>query len=729
MFIRNSKIRNLILLACMVVLTANPASWATQAGRTSGSSSANMAQLVFVNADMSEFTDRMSKMLGLTPMLVDPTVQGSIDFDITIPRDLLFHLFNGILKSKNAALVKDNDNSFYQIVPIASAIRNGLNIIDDMPAGAGGQSPDISSVQPTPGQQREPEGSVKIPVATHVMRLDFMPVEDILDTVKLFVSEGAPIITFKRQNLIIITDYSDNVARVRELVGMLDNSFMEPNLIDLIKIENSNAVDIADELKKIFASSAADAAATGISFVPFERINAIFVTSGTKRGLDSVRRWIEELDTYDGNKYQTFVYTVKDSTASDIATMISALYSDDGSSSTSSSGRSSQGSSGSSSSAGSSSSLISRALDSFSESGGSFGSAQQLGPRLNASTHSVTSVILRGGPFSNLRDEVRIVVDESNNVLHIQSTLTDYRFLLSAIEKMDVPPRQVLIDAKIYEVILNNDLTYGFRGALEALKDDNMTTSGFLQKDSDDVLGGLSLNTFATVGSSRQISLAIEALKTRTKVKILEHPSVLAMDGNMASFVSGAEVPYPGDTIYTNSVSSQSVNYRETGVSLHVVPRISASGSVMLEISQEVSTVAVRSLGDLSAPIFPKTSVETVLSVKDGDTVAIAGLIRDTDSWGRTGIPFLSEIPFVGGLFGGTTKNKERTELIVLITPHVIKTPDRFQEISQGLRDSLRNVGKLADEFENSRIRDVEDARRYREKIELDNIREVKPVK
>ena len=713
MFTRNRSMRSSILLVCLAVMTAHPAVWAVQAGQPS--ESANMTQLFFVNADMHEFCERMSAMLGLTPMLVDSAVQGSVDFNITIPRGEIFTLFNGILKSKNAALVRQNN--IYQIVPVASAIRNGLELIDDLPPGAGRPSAEISQAGQQPRPERPPEDSRRIPVATHVMRTDFVPVEELADTVRLFVSDGAPIITFKRQNLMIITDYSDNVARIRELVGMLDNSFMATDLVDLIKIENNNAVDIADELKKIFAISAADNANTGISILPFERLNAIFVMAGTKRGLDTVRHWIEELDTYDGNKYQTFVYIVKDSTASNIATMLAALYSDDGANTAASGGRT-QGAS----QTGSSSSLLSQALGSSDI--GSFGSAQQLGPRLNTSTPSITSVILRGGPFSNLRDEVRIVVDEINNVLHIQSTLADYRFLMSAIEKMDVSPRQVLIDAKIYEVILNNDLTYGFRGALEALRDDNMTTAGFLQKDGSDVLGGISLdNIFARIGSTRQITLAIETLKTRTKMKILEHPSVLAMDGQMASFVSGAEVPYPGDTIYTGNYSSTGTNYRETGVSLHVVPKISASGSVMLEISQEVSTVVVRNMGDISAPVFPKTSVETVLSVKDGDTVAIAGLIRDTDSWGRSGIPFLSEIPFIGGLFGGTTKNKERTELIVLITPYVIKTPDRFQEVSQGLRDSLRNAGRFADEFENSRIRDIEDARREREKRELNYIR------
>jgi general secretion pathway protein D len=148
-----------------------------------------------------------------------------------------------------------------------------------------------------------------------------------------------------------------------------------------------------------------------------------------------------------------------------------------------------------------------------------------------------------------------------------------------------------------------------------------------------------------------------------------------------------------------------------------------------MEISQEVSTVADRTIAGLSAPVFPKTSVETILSVKDGETVAIAGLTRDTNRWIRAGIPFLSDIPYLGALFGGTIRNNSRTELLVLITPHVIRNPDRFQELSDGLRDSLRNVNKLVHEHEADRIRDVEDARLDREKRELDDIREIKQPK
>ena len=142
------------------------------------------------------------------------------------------------------------------------------------------------------------------------------------------------------------------------------------------------------------------------------------------------------------------------------------------------------------------------------------------------------------------------------------------------------------------------------------------------------------------------------------------------------------------------------MQYRQTGVTLIVLPRISASGTVTLDIAQEVSSVgSTAQVGtNESAPTFPKATVTNTFYVKDGETVAIAGLIRDNASHGRRGIPFLSEIPILGSLFGVTENKANRTELIVLITPHIIQSHEKLQEMSQELKDSLRNVRKFVDE-------------------------------
>jgi general secretion pathway protein D len=345
--------------------------------------------------------------------------------------------------------------------------------------------------------------------------------------------------------------------------------------------------------------------------------------------------------------------------------------------------------------------------------GGAFvgGGAQQLGPRLTQGA-GASSQILRGGSISGLQENVRVVVDEINNALIIQASAADYAYILETIKKLDVLPRQALIDARIFEVELTDVLSYGVAASLQARGTAQRLTTG----STNATTGALLANTFAFVGSGREVLLTLAALREKTKVKILEAPSLLALDGTEAKIVVGGEVPYPVGT-FVSSVggSTTSTQYRETGVSLIVIPRISASGTVTLAIAQEVSTPGAPTT---NGPTFNKTSISTTLAVRDGETVVIAGLIRDSDNYGRSGVPYLAQLPLVGALFGKWKRTVNRTELIILITPHVIRTPERFQEMTQEVQDSLRDVRKLYNEKTKERLETMEDARKDRIKEE-----------
>ncbi|MBN1571088.1 MAG: hypothetical protein JXA73_24850 [Acidobacteria bacterium] len=728
-------------------------------------------QLSYENADLYDFINQISTTLGISPLIVDSEVKGSVNIINTGPmsKEEILPLFNLILKNNNAALVRQDN--VYQIVPISSALKKGVDIIEvpvptpeekaepegakpkaSGPAAPAGPSKPAASKTPVPSQgaQRMPSESSRL--ATHVIRAEFVPVKDLIDPVKLFMTDGGVIMPYERLNMLIITDYTDSAARVLDIIHMLDNNYLDPDLVDLIKIKYNAATDVAEDLKKIFGAGTKDSA-TGISFVPIDRLNALFVIASSKRGLEELKKWISILDAESGRNIQTYVYVVENSTASSIAMMLSALYGGDGSSSSVTGGTGTTGGDGAAFSGGRStqtgasgrSGTSSRDFQSGSVSGaynqgsnqgygsyggfqgglmgGAFGTGQRLGPQLNVS-RTITSQILQGGEFTGLQDTVRLVVDDINNSLIIQATAVDYAYILDTIRKMDVLPRQVLIDARIFSVDLTNDLSYGVNAFLQRRGDTSKgetLTTGSLQS------GQLSANTFAFIGDSRQILLQLDALRSKTKVKILEAPSVLALDGMQASINVGSEYPYPSGS-YTSSAggSTTNVGYRETGVTLLVLPRISASGSVTLDITQEVSspggTVPLGEGGD--APSFKKSLVSTSFYVKDGETVAIAGLIHDSDDRGRIGIPFLSEIPILGSLFGRTSKNTTRSELIILITPHVMKTHEKLQEVTQDLKDSLRNVRKFMDQKEKDKLEDLQDARKDREKEERKRLEE-----
>jgi general secretion pathway protein D len=721
------------------------------------------------NLDMYEFANQMATILGLTPMVIDSDVKGSVSLltPNPMPLDEVFPLFNMILKSKNAALIKQG--GVYQIVPVREALKSGLEIIEHQPA----PSPEGSEVK-KPNEQEAPlnnliasekprvDAGAKAPrMATYVIRAEFVPVKDLIEPIKLFMTDDGVIMPYERLNMLILTDYSDSADKILEMIRMLDNAYLDPNLIELVKMEYNASADVVEDLKKIFGSGGSKDASTGISFLSLDRLNAIFVMASSKRGLEEVKRWIKELDASSGKKFQTYVYVVQNSTASNIAMMVTALFGGEGTSGSegisgnntggtasgsnrnqqsgfnqgNSSGLSNFGQSGFQNSSGNQNSVFgnqssafgNQSFNSGSNQGMSntFGSSQRLGPQLNVS-HPPTSQILKGGTFSGLQDIVRLVVDDVNNSLIIQSTPADYKYIAETVKKIDVLPRQAIIDARIYEVDLTDDLSFGINSVLQAATQGNIT-QGTLASGT----GALSASTFNLVGNSRQIITAINTLKNKTKVKILEAPSILALDGTPASFMVGAEIPYPAGSFTTTSGSSSDIQYRPTGISLMVVPKISASGSVTMDITEEVSSVgADASVGTgETAPTFNKTSVTDTFSVKDGETVAIAGLIRDSKNFSRGGIPLLSEIPLLGSLFGSTTRNVSRTELIITITPHVIQTVEKFQEMTQDLKDSLRNVRKFTEEVDSEHINDMKNSREERYLKERIDIKKIKPPK
>jgi general secretion pathway protein D len=739
-------------------------------------------QLNYENEELASFINQVSSTLGLSPLIIDPEVKGTVNLNSgRISKNDILPLFSLILKNNNAALIRQG--GAYQIVPISSALKRGVEIIERLPSSLSdipqaeteqGKKPESGkqNVSNQPGSNSttrtapktamalqpvaESESGKAPRLATHYIRAEFVPVKDLIEPIRLFMTEGGIIMPYERLNMLILTDYTDSVSRIMQIIRMLDTNYLDPDLIELVKIEHNASADVTDDLKKLFGAGSKDSA-TGVSFISLDRLNAIFVMASSRRALEEVKGWIKELDSASAKNIQTYVYTIENATASNIAMMLTALYGGEGTSggtsnagttgSTTTGGpfgtnRNVQGntSTGTNMGTGTAGSPLGQANYSGNQmggyggsagyaggggyGGGAFGAGRQLGPQLNTQ-RTVTSQVLRGGQFTGLQDTVRMVVDDVNNSLIIQATPVDYAYILETIKKMDVLPRQALIDAKIFEVDLTDSLTFGINASLKAKGTDTLTTGELTSS------GLLTASTFIPVGNARQIMAALEALRLKTKVRVLESPSVLALDGQQAQIMVGAEIPYPSSS-FTGAVggSTTSVQYRDTGISLLVVPRISASGTVTLDLAQEISAPGASvPIGDGNAPSFSKTSVSTTLAVKDGETVAIAGLIRDTNDLSRSGIPFLSQIPLLGSLFGQTTKSSRRSELIILITPHVVRTPEKLHEMTQDLKDSLRNVHKYADEKEKERREDMDNSREDRQKQERKDLKKTNPPK
>jgi general secretion pathway protein D len=753
---------------------ATPSPAAAQRAAAAG----DQIKLNFDNAPLFDLINQIADLLNISPILIDPDIKGNVTFHSTVPvsvqQDVL-PIFNLILKSNNAALVKSG--LIYKIVPISQGLKEGLEVVESLPpippaklaadketekkteatTGAtttaatpppnggrqGGAPPAQAPSQPPANPPAQSIQTAAIPhLVTEVIRVEFVPVVTLAEPLRLFMTEGGVIMPYDRQNMLIITDYSDSIQKLLEVVHLLDSGYLDSDLIELVEIKNNLSADVLDDLKKVFGNGTKDSA-TGVNMISLDRMNAILVMANSKRALEEVKRWIARLDTTVGRSIQTFIYTVENSTASNIAQVLGLLFAGDtgnaqggnqqggvgGASGTNQRNAGSSTQSGNRTNTSMQSANMSQGLNAqnpygagagmtgMGNIGGIAGGGQNQigGPRLNQQP-TMSAQVLTAGQFSGLQGAVRIVADDVNNSLIIQGSPADYDLLLKTIVRMDVLPRQAIIEARIFEIDLTDDLSFGVSATLGATQSGQQLTTGSI----DASTGALSAASFAFIGSSREILANLSALRSKTKVKILEAPAVLAIDGQMAHIQVGGQVPIPGAS-YTSAVgNTTSVSYANTGTELEITPRISASGTVTLDVSQSVTSEGTASsLG----PTFNTTNVITTLAVKDGESVAIAGLIRENESTGRSGVPLLSDIPVLGALFGRTTRNTSRTELLIMITPHVIRTPDRFQELTDQLKDSLRNVGKFADQKQQEIKKDQEKS----EKDRLDS--QGKPIK
>jgi len=307
-----------------------------------------------------------------------------------------------------------------------------------------------------------------------------------------------------------------------------------------------------------------------------------------------------------------------------------------------------------------------------------------------------------GGLGQAYANAIRIVPDEVNNVILVQSTKQEWDVVHKTLQQLDVAPRQVLIDVKIYEVTLVGAFSAGVSAFIQTRGGSGGSTrkltGGF------DVAGTVGLTLGALVGNNRELLSTLQLMQTDGRNRIISAPSVIATDNIAASITVGTSIPtlvsqavaggaqQDGSSLFTNTVANV-----QTGVTLSITPRINASGIVTLQISQEVSSPLPVS-GAIASPSIERRNVSTQITMADGDTAAIGGIMTDNSLFGRSRVPVLGKIPFIGGLFGSTSTSNEKTELIILITPRVIYDENELVTVSNELKDRMRTVRRIMKE-------------------------------
>jgi general secretion pathway protein D len=300
----------------------------------------------------------------------------------------------------------------------------------------------------------------------------------------------------------------------------------------------------------------------------------------------------------------------------------------------------------------------------------------------------------------------RVVPNPMDNTLLIQGTPQEYEQILKLLTMLDVPPRQVLIEAKIYEVTLTGAFASGVAAYLQKRGATSTTgqSLGTRQLLGTATVSGINLTAGALVGQSRELLAFLSAQETTARTKVISAPSIIATDSISASINVGTEVPTltaqavtgvqsGGSSLFANTVSS-----RTSGVTLSILARVNPSGIVTLVINQEVSAPIAPAAGAIQSPSFSKRTVQTQVTVQDGDTIAIAGIINESNTASSAGIPILHRIPVIGAAFGSRSTTRERTELIIFMTPKVIYDTAEIVEASDELRSRLKRLNKIVKE-------------------------------
>jgi general secretion pathway protein D len=324
---------------------------------------------------------------------------------------------------------------------------------------------------------------------------------------------------------------------------------------------------------------------------------------------------------------------------------------------------------------------------------------------------------------------VRIVADEVTNSLITLATKRDYQLILDVVRRIDVVPRQVLLEVTIAEVMLTKDLQFGIQWALA---EGNLKTSNPANNKQGDIflnrggsefpgshgIGGFlgdaarvpASGAFAVITDRKNFQIFINALAARTDVKMLSAPHILAADNREAHILVGQSIPILTSTasaVLTGTAGStvNSIQYRDTGKILTVLPQVNSKGLVNLQIRQEVSAVAAASFGSTNSPSFSTREAETTLVVQDGNTVLIGGIIDDQINRTESGVPYLMDVPVLGRFFRSDDDQVQRTELLITITPYVVLNREQAVEVTDDFSSRIHGLQELRRQMAERRAR------------------------
>ena len=680
-----------------------PTTPALAASPPSGPAQAGDVTLNFVDTDIREI---VRVVLGATLNVnytIDPSVQGTATLEVGRPlarADLLPTLET--LLNQNGATLTLRDG-VYRVTPLTGA----------------------AAAAPISGAGTVGSGSLIVP-------LRYAAAKDLAKVLEPFVSEGGKISADAGRNALIVTGNPTVRQALLAMIRAFDIDVLAGQTYALFPAGEETAEKLAGELEKVLHSDAEGPLSGIVRVVPMQRVNAVLVVSNQPRYIEAARRFFHlERRAEDATTRSWHVYYVQNGQSADLEAVLQRAFTPGRVSPTPpppgatapgfGQARLSGGPGGTPGLSG-----LGQAGGGLGQAGGGLGQAAGgLGATGGgpAGLGSLSAAAPGGGPeganpaaeplsaptegAADAENRMRIIANRRNNALLIYATPREYAVVEGMLRKIDIIPLQVLIDATIAEVTLNDSLAYGTQFFL------GNSVAGTLSFSSSGTANAIKSVARIPIGAQSNFpgfvfnngtSEVLNALSAVTQLKVLSAPQVLVLDNEPARLQVGNIVPIltqsQQSTISANAPIVNSVDYTATGVILQVTPRVNSGGLVTLDISQEVSDVSSPTTGNINSPTFDQRLIRTRVAVQDGQTVGLAGLIRDSDSEGNQGIPLLKDIPVLGSLVSSQQNSRTRTELLVLITPRVVRDQRDARALTEDLRNQMINAGLVKQDLQ-----------------------------
>ncbi len=670
--------------------TGNFTGTAKQQGSSAvGTVNGEGVSLELVNASVTEAARAVLGDVMQVNYIVSDKVKGAVTLKTARPisREGLLEVFESVLETQDAAIVVDG--GVYKILPRDEAIAAGKQI---RMSGGGGRR--------------------GVGVATEIVPLKYVSADEMERILRSIAPQSTVSRADTARNLLILTGSRNELDSMIETVSTFDVDWMRGMSFGIFPVETADTEAIAQELDTIFANDQDGPTKGMVRFIPNARMKAILVITSRAQYLQKAETWIKRIDlASQATEKRAFVYHVQYRPVQELARVLQKLYSaqpvsggaaqettsdpeivtpdsltgDLGAPQPATVGhRSLAGTPGAFAAPGLATDA-SRTNAAAGSTGAEPAAAQEGVPV--AAQGQTRSGMLAQTPPDDRQAGVSIVADESNNSLIISATPSEIRRIRQVLGEIDRLPSQILLEATIAEVTLNDDLKFGLRWFFEKGASEFRLT--------DSALGAIApvFPGFSYFVNAPNARVVLNALQGITDVNVVSSPSLMVLNNKKAVLQIGDEVPVATQSAVSvltpDAPIVNSIAFRNTGVLLSIVPRVSEDGRVLLEIEQEVSDVKSTTTSSIDSPTIQQRRIKTTVAVQNGGSVMLAGLMQDRATRAREQVPLAGDIPLVGNLFKNKTDTISRTELLIAITPHVVTDDRQMGMIAAEFRDRL----------------------------------------